>query len=389
MYSPPSSLFKASFLARPNRFTVICQRDGREITAYLPNPGRLWELLLPGRTLYLIKRKGRNPSGLQFTVLAVEKEGCPIFLHTHLTNEVAHYLLDRGMVPGLEAARVVRREISLGGSRFDFLLEKEGRPLFLEVKSCTLCGGKIAMFPDAVTSRGRKHLKELLDLSKKGMEGGVLFLVHWGKARFFLPDYHTDFDFALAFKELKDKIYVKAIALNWQRNLHLDDTVRELAIPWQILDVEARDRGVYLLSFFLPKDSTVGVGSLGEESFPAGYSLYVGTAKRALSARLKHHQRLSKKTFWHMDYLRPFTRHIKIIPIRGDNLSEHSLARAVSSIASWSIPRFGASDCNCRSHLFGMEKNPLHLDSFMEILQCFRIDRLEKVYNLSIYSGNF
>jgi DNA-binding sugar fermentation-stimulating protein len=70
----------------------------------------------------------------------------------------------------------------VGHSRFDFLLERNGRPFYLEVKSCTLVGRSIAMFPDAVTARGRRHLEELADMGRRGTPCGVLFLIHWPRA---------------------------------------------------------------------------------------------------------------------------------------------------------------------------------------------------------------
>ena len=88
-------IIKAHFLECPNRFLVRCVADAiGEVTAFLPNPGRLWELLLPGAALYLHPVTGSKQDQslgrkTQYTVLAVEREECPIFLHTHETNQVA------------------------------------------------------------------------------------------------------------------------------------------------------------------------------------------------------------------------------------------------------------------------------------------------------------
>ena len=82
----------ATFLERPNRFLVRCTADGPGIiNAYLPNPGRLWELLLPGALLYLYKdtpfdKIHSSDRKTRYTVLAVQRKGSPIFLHTHITN---------------------------------------------------------------------------------------------------------------------------------------------------------------------------------------------------------------------------------------------------------------------------------------------------------------
>lgn len=127
-------------------------------------------------------------------------------LHTHRTNDVARHLIDEGKVPGLEGARVIGREVAVGRSRFDLLLEHEGRELLVEVKSCTLVKNRIAMFPDAVTGRGDRHLSELAASSKSGRETATLSVVHWPRAAWFLPDYHTDLHFSRTMLACRDRI---------------------------------------------------------------------------------------------------------------------------------------------------------------------------------------
>ena len=76
---------KAIFLRRPNRFVLICNLNGKVIKAFLPNPGRLWELLLPQAVLYL-EKSSQPDRKLPYTVVAVEREGHPVMAHTHRTN---------------------------------------------------------------------------------------------------------------------------------------------------------------------------------------------------------------------------------------------------------------------------------------------------------------
>jgi len=118
--------------------------------------------------------------------------------------------------PGLEDATITRAEVQVGQSRFDFLLKRGGRPFYLEVKSCTFVGRSIAMFPDAVTARGKRHMEELAAMSRRGIACGILFLVHWPHARFFLPDYHTDLEFARTFIDVRKDLVIKAMALTWR-----------------------------------------------------------------------------------------------------------------------------------------------------------------------------
>ena len=371
-------LIRGTFIRRPNRFVIHCAVEGGVLDAYLPNPGRLWELLLPGRIVYLAPRAPGGAGALTHTAVAVEREGIPLLLHTHANNAVAAALIGAGKIPGLEDATITRAEVQVGHSRFDFLLERDGEPFYLEVKSCTLVGRRIAMFPDAVTLRGKRHLEELAALSRRGTPCGVLFLVHWPHARFFLPDYHTDLEFARTFTEVREDLLIKAMALTWRPDLSLAPELREIVIPWDRIEREARDSGSYILMIHIPRDVTARVGSLGERYFPAGYYLYVGTAKRGLTKRMERHLRKRTTAHWHIDYLKGYADQCTAIPIRSSLPLEHELAEAVGRIADGCVVSFGSSDCDCPGHLFRFAGNPLQMQPFIDLLQYFRIDRLEE-----------
>jgi sugar fermentation stimulation protein A len=206
---------RAEFLVRPNRFIVDCSMGKKKIRAHLPNPGRMHELLLPGSSLYLVKNHSPQRK-TRYTVVAVEREMRPVFLHTHLTNVVAHHLLDRQRVPGLKGYRVIKPEITMGKSRFDFLLQRGKREMILEVKSCTLFGKKTAMFPDAVTERGKRHLIELARHAGNGYKTGILIIIHRSGLNEFLPDYHTDLAFSRTLYDLRKKLFILPLAVDWQ-----------------------------------------------------------------------------------------------------------------------------------------------------------------------------
>ena len=263
-----SDIIKGTFVSRPNRFVIRCDVEGVIRDAYLPNPGRLWELLLPGCIVYLVRKPPGGSGALTHTAVAVEREGIPLLLHTHLANSVAAALIGKRKIPGLEDATITRAEVQVGHSRFDFLLERGGKPFYLEVKSCTLVGRRIAMFPDAVTPRGKRHMEELAAMSRRGTACGILFLVHWPHARFFLPDYHTDLEFARTFMDVRKDLVIKAMSLTWRPDLSLSPEVREVAIPWDTIEREARDSGSYIMMIHIPRDVTTEVGSLGDSPFP-------------------------------------------------------------------------------------------------------------------------
>ena len=370
-------ILRARFVRRPNRFLVVCDIDGRAVEAYLPNPGRLWELLFPGRILYLVRTPPDPSKSTEYTALAVEHEGRPILLHTHRTNDVVAHLLAAKKLPGFEAASVIRREVRAGASRYDFLLEKDGREFFLEVKSCTLFGSRIAMFPDAVTERGRRHLESLALHARQGMPGGVVFVVHSPRIDTFMPDYHTDYRFARALLEARNDLIVKAVSVEWRDDLSLGPRVHDVEIPWDLIARQAQDRGSYLLVLEVAQSRRIDVGGLGKVTFPKGYYVYAGSARVNLTKRVERHLRRRKQFHWHIDFLRDRADSCTALPVRSSEDLEHDLAAALGQVADWSIPRFGSSDCRCPTHLFGFKENPVRTHRFIELLLKFRIDRLE------------
>ncbi len=363
------------YLSRPNRFIVDCRVDNRRTRAYLPNPGRLWELLFPGTILYL-DRRNESSGRTDYTVVAVERDGIPIMLHTHVNNLIAKRLIEQGRIPGLQDAVIVKPEVTIGNSRFDFLLYQRGKEVIVEIKSCTLVGNRIAMFPDAITARGKKHLLELACLSEEGKKTAVVFLVHWPRAEYFMPEHHTDLEFSRTLLSVKDRVVTKAVSVEWKPGLLLGRT-HDLIIPWQIVEREAHDNGSYIVILKLKKSRRLSVGGLGGPWFNKGYYLYVGSAKADLTRRMERHRKLTKSYHSHIDYLRHAADVHVILPIRTSDDLECEMAKALGKIADWKVRGFGSSDCDCESHLFGMTEDPMHTRSFIDLLQYFRIDRLE------------
>jgi sugar fermentation stimulation protein A len=298
-----------------------------------------------------------------------------------MSNRVVRHLLETGRVPGLETAEIVKAEATVGHSRFDFHLRQDGRDILCEVKSCTLFGKSFAMFPDAITERGRRHLQELAELGDRGYRCVVIHLIHWSGARYFLPDFHTDPEFSRVFREVRDKIRFCPLAIGWSPELQLLDTVREVEIPWDVLEREDQNRGNYLLILYLAADRRINVGALGDIHFRKGYYIYVGSAKQNLSQRIGRHLRRRKKLFWHIDYLREIADDCTAVPIRSSVNLEHELAERIGEISDWQIPDFGSSDCRCPTHLFGMTVHPLKDPSFIKFLLFYRMDRLERLIN--------
>ena len=371
------NILKTCFLRRPNRFLIQCEYKGKVLSAFLPNPGRLHELLFQGRIIYMVREEKDLNRKTRYTAVAVEREDHPIMLHTHRTNEVARYLLQKRKIPGLENAKVVKSEIQAGRSRFDFLLTDGDQDILLEVKSCTLFGDRVAMFPDAVTERGTRHMKELAEISEKGMRTVLLFIVHWALAKIFMPDYHTDLDFSQTLLNVRNRVQIIPISVQWNQDLSLFPNVRLLQIPWNYIEKEAKDRGSYLLILNLKRNRNICVGKLGKVNFSKGFYIYVGSAMANLSKRMERHRHLRKQHHWHIDELRGVAEFHSALAIRSSDRLECEIAKALSKIAEWSVPGFGSTDCSCKTHLFGMLEDPLHSEDFHKLLQRFRMDRFQ------------
>ena len=402
------TILKATYTGRPNRFVVTLDLNGESVLAHLPNPGRMWELLFTGVTMYIVPHD-KPDAKTKYRVVGIERDGVVIMLDTNYSNDVAEHLIENKLIPGWEEWRVVRREytVKLHGtsSRFDLLLTNDkGDEFLLEVKSCTLFSKTGAMFPDAITERGRKHLLHLRELQNEGYHTGVLFLVQWDQAKWFLPDYHTDLEFATTFKEVAPYLDWKAVAVAWDETFTMPTVTRACTYPSYVLDSEAHDSGVYIMVMHLDHDLDLEVGSKGMMHFKAGYYMYVGSAKANLTKRIERHKRKRKKMHWHLDYFRGHCEIIAGVPIRTSGLPleswslthepypsmpsmpdpddvdvsvECALADAVGAIAEWEVPKFGSSDCYCTSHLFGMMENPIRNKKFMDVIENFRMNQLD------------
>jgi len=364
---------EAVFVSRPNRFVVICEKHGKVIDAYLPNPGRLSELFLPGVTLYLELSLNKNRK-LPYTVVAVLRDGYPVLLHTHRTNDVAEFLLTEGRVPGLEGAEIIKREKTVGRSRFDFFISNEGREILIEVKSCTLFTKRVAMFPDAVTARGRRHVEELAELQRRGREGRVLFIINHPTIEFFIPDFHTDPAFAEALSNARESLTITPLAFSVADDFKIKKEVRILPIRWDVVEEHNRDGVAYLCILRLSENKRIKVGAIGKLDFPKGYYTYVGSALKNLDKRMKRHRKRGKKLFWHIDYLREEAEFVAILPIRSADDVECALAKEMEGLCDWGIKGFGSSDCSCPTHLFAGEINPMENRAFHDMLYYFRAD---------------
>ena len=171
------SLVEGRFVARDNRFRVTVDLGGVPTWAHLPNSGRLGELLVADRRVLLVERSSTNRK-TRYDLCLVEIDGAWVSVDARLPNDLVEEALRTGRLSPLRGYESIRREVSWGRSRFDFLLQATGRrPCLVEVKSVTLVIDGLGCFPDAVTSRGRRHVNELAEALNAGYRAVVVFVV--------------------------------------------------------------------------------------------------------------------------------------------------------------------------------------------------------------------
>lgn len=183
---PP--LKQALFEERLNRFLVRVNIDGRSHFAHLHDPGRLKELLIPGARLFL-QKVGIPSRKTRWDVILVKKGLIFVAVYSVMANRLVKKLLAKRNFPGLKSWRLIRSEPRFKNSRFDFELARGDEKMLVEIKSVSLVENGIAMFPDAPTERGRRHLLELAEAVAKGYKASVIFIVTRNDARVFRP--HT------------------------------------------------------------------------------------------------------------------------------------------------------------------------------------------------------
>ncbi len=194
-------LVEGRFVARDNRFRVTVLVGGQKVWAHLPNSGRLAELLVPGRRVFVVERHGEQRK-TDFDLSLVEMDGRWVSLDARLPNALVEEALLEGRLAPLVGYPTIRREVPFGRSRLDFMLEAPDKPAcLLEVKSVTLVVGGLGCFPDAVTMRGRRHLQELASAAGEGYRAAVVFVVQRDDAVGLRPHDESDPDFGRTLRD--------------------------------------------------------------------------------------------------------------------------------------------------------------------------------------------
>ena len=173
-----NKLISGVFIKRYKRFFVDVQIENKVITAHCPNTGSMKGLLKEGNKVWL--SKSNNPDRkLKYTLQIIEDNSSKVGVNTHLTNKIVLDAFKNNLIKEFDKDITIKPEVKFGdNTRFDFLITKKKYKAFVEVKNVTLVRKpKIAEFPDAITSRGAKHIEELIKASKKGYEVYIAFII--------------------------------------------------------------------------------------------------------------------------------------------------------------------------------------------------------------------
>lgn len=196
------NVHKGKFLNRPNRFVAHVEIDGKTEICHVKNTGRLKELLYPGVPVFV--QASDNPNRkTKFDLIAVEKGKSVVNIDSLAPNKVFfEWVKDSGLFGNIQQ---IKPECRFRNSRFDYYLETDEKKIFVEVKGVTLEKNGVALFPDAPTERGVKHLRELCLCKEEGYEACAFFVVQMEGVTAFSPNKLTHPAFAEALCSAKQQ----------------------------------------------------------------------------------------------------------------------------------------------------------------------------------------
>lgn len=205
------NIVEGNFIDRPNRFVAHVEIDGSVKEAHVKNTGRCKELLLPGSRVCLQYFPNSKAAGdlkasrkMAYDIVSVYKNNRLINMDSQSTNKAVNEWLLKGGDGLFGNISLIKPESRFKDSRFDFYLEAEGKKIYLEVKGVTLEDKDIVYFPDAPTSRGVKHVKELTEIAQSGekdLEAWLIFAIQLENVKYLTTSEEIDAEFARALRE--------------------------------------------------------------------------------------------------------------------------------------------------------------------------------------------
>ena len=173
-----NKLIPGVFLKRYKRFFVDVKVENKVITAHCPNSGSMMGLLKLGNKVWITKSDNPNRK-LKYTLQIIEVQNSKVGVNTHFTNKIVDHALKNNILKHFSNKVTIQREkVFNKNTRFDFFLQEKKEKIFLEVKNVTLKRkDDLAEFPDSVTLRGTKHIKELINAKKRGFKAVLMFVI--------------------------------------------------------------------------------------------------------------------------------------------------------------------------------------------------------------------
>ena len=205
-----NKLIPGRFIKRYKRFFVDVKIKDKTITAHCPNTGSMYGLLKKGNKVWVTKSDNPNRK-LKYTLQIIEDKKSKVGVNTHLANKIVHHALENNLIKEFDKKIQVKPETKFGtNTRFDFLITQKKFKAFIEVKNVTLSRIKnLAEFPDAVTSRGLKHINELLKASNMGYKIFILYLIQRNDCKLFKIAEDVDPEYANSLvKAVKKKLNI-------------------------------------------------------------------------------------------------------------------------------------------------------------------------------------
>ena len=201
-----NKLISGLFIKRYKRFFVDIKIKNHTVTAHCPNTGSMYGLLNKGNKVWV--SKSNNPKRkLKYTLEIIQDKKSKVGVNTHSSNKIVLNALQNKLIQELDDILEIKQEIKFGNdTRFDFLVINKKSKIFIEVKNVTLSRYKgIAEFPDSITSRGLKHINELLKAKKKKYKIFILFLIQRDDCKFFSVANDIDPEYAKALRYASKK----------------------------------------------------------------------------------------------------------------------------------------------------------------------------------------
>ena len=198
------------FIKRYKRFFVDIKINNKIITAHCPNTGSMYGLLKKGNKVWVSKSNNPNRK-LKYTLEIIRDKKSKVGVNTHFTNKIVLHALQNKLIKEFKNISEIKPETKFGkNTRFDFLIADKKNKSFIEVKNVTLSRKKgLAEFPDAVTTRGLKHINELENAGKKNYKIFIIFLIQRNDCEVFTIAKDIDPDYAKALKlAVKNKLNI-------------------------------------------------------------------------------------------------------------------------------------------------------------------------------------